>query len=340
MSKSGCCSVLGLCVKSSTSSSEVEGWVRMIRGICHIIESEGWGIKEGRQENHAKECAAYRLRVKRYISSTFFYFSFLTVRLSEKRLLTPIVCFPSCKESFFSLDKTRFVSFGHSGWDTKRRTTMCENRAWYMVKNGHFSANYPQCHCHCRQLPQCSWTNKPLCSPSMLLWPPGLSGLTAVALSRPGCPGVHRGLAPLEVETCLWELSSWCSFLHSWGHWLPRGGSPHACPGHWPGRREERTVTSDMWCRWNYGSTGRRSGSCMCSLKIACLFCVKLILHRKSWPSSLGLLLCPWLKKIISPNGAAQSIGDRDDSQRASGSDEWMCSLYVHLCVSVCTNRM
>lgn len=76
MSKSCCCSVLGLCVKSSTSSSEVEGWVRMIRGICHIIESEGWGIKEGRQENHVKECAAYRLREVYFLNLFLFLISY------------------------------------------------------------------------------------------------------------------------------------------------------------------------------------------------------------------------------------------------------------------------
>lgn len=207
-------------------------------------------------------------------------FLFLTVQLSEKRLLTPMVCFPSCKESFFSLDKTCLVSFTCPGWDTKRRNTMwksCnmygEKRLWVIW------ANYPQCHCHCRQPPQRSWTNNPLCSPSVLLWPPGLFGLTAVALSHPTRPRAHRGLAPLEV-VCLWELSSWCSFLHSWGHWPPRGGSPPACPGRWPGRREK--CTSDMWCRWNYGSRGQKRGSCMFSLKIA--FLCKTDFSKQSWP--------------------------------------------------------
>lgn len=35
ISEVSCCGALqGLCVRSSTSSSEVEGWVRMIRGVC------------------------------------------------------------------------------------------------------------------------------------------------------------------------------------------------------------------------------------------------------------------------------------------------------------------
>lgn len=228
MSKSKCCcSVLGPCVKSSTSSSEVEGWVRIIRGICRIIEWERWG-DQGRQERerHEKECVTDLSYVKRYITSTFYLH--LTVWLIEKRLLTPIVCFPSCKESFVSLDKTSFVLFACSDWDTKRGSTLCENRGWRRVKNCRFPVNDSQCQCHCRQPHQCSWTNSPLCSPSMLLWPPGL---TAVAPSSPTRPGVHQGLAPLEVEACLWELSSWCSFLRSWEHWLPRGGSPPPCPG-------------------------------------------------------------------------------------------------------------
>lgn len=54
--------------------------------------------------------------------------------LSERRLPTAIVCFPACKDSFFSLDKTWFGSFVRSAWDTKRRNTMCENRAWCPVK--------------------------------------------------------------------------------------------------------------------------------------------------------------------------------------------------------------
>lgn len=211
----------------------------------------------------------------------------LTVQLLAKRVLTPIVCFPSCKETFVSLDKTWLVSFARSGWDAKRRNTVCKNRAFCTVKNGRISANYPQCHCRCRQPPQCSLTDNPLFSPSMPLWPPGLSALTAVGLSLPARPGLHRDLAPLGVQACLWELSTWSSFLHSWGHWLPHGGSPPACPGRWPGRREERTVTSDMWCRWNYESRGQRWESCICSLKIACVFCAKLILL-----SSLTLLLC------------------------------------------------
>lgn len=81
-----------------------------------------------------------------------------------------------------------------------------------------------------------------------------------------------------------------------------------------------------MWCRWNYGGRGRRWGSGMCSLKIASLFGVKVI-----FLSSLGLLTCPWLKMTFSPNAVAQSTGDWDDSQRASGSDE--CVLCVVTCV-------
>lgn len=102
--------------------------------------------------------------------------------------------------------------------------------------------NHPQCHCHCRRRLQSFWESSPLSSPSSTVCCSGLhrSDCTAVVLPRPAgpeAPEAPPGQTPLEVAACLWALSSEYSFQHSWGHWRPRGGSPPACWGRWPGCR-------------------------------------------------------------------------------------------------------
>lgn len=97
MSKSCCCSALELCVKSSTSSSEVEGWVRIIRGICHIIEWEGWGDQGRKTRKSCKwVCSLTTVcTVKKYISSTFSYF--LQFDCQGKGYLLPLFVFHVAK---------------------------------------------------------------------------------------------------------------------------------------------------------------------------------------------------------------------------------------------------
>lgn len=180
--------------------------------------------------------------------------------------LTVIVYFPPCtaslfrKSSAFSSDKVLFSSFLKSDWNTKTRPRQktCERLpallscqpTWLeaccktvveikISPCAVICVNHPQCRCHCRRRLQSFWENSPPSSPSSTACRSGLhrSDCTAVALPRPAGPEAPPGQTPLGVAAYLWALSSEYSFQHSWGHWRPRGGSPPACWGHWPGCR-------------------------------------------------------------------------------------------------------
>lgn len=99
MSKALGGSVPGLCVKSSTSSSEVEGWVRMIRGICPMV------VREGHRGGRRKIS-----RLMFHKTTSFFLFFLLCTDVflwvirqitdeRRKKWLTAIVCFSLCRKS-------------------------------------------------------------------------------------------------------------------------------------------------------------------------------------------------------------------------------------------------
>lgn len=120
---------LGICVKSSTSSSEVEGWVRMIRGICPMIATEG--KEDWKGEINTFSCNTmsnvYLCRVLGFSGiakmnwpqcEIISYVVYATEGLS---LPTAIVCFPPWSEWFFFKasiwDKVLLNSLSKSHWN-------------------------------------------------------------------------------------------------------------------------------------------------------------------------------------------------------------------------------
>lgn len=122
MSKALGGSVPGLCVKSSTSSSEVEGWVRMIRGIYPMIARERhWG--ERRKKNRLMFHKTKKLVFLLFIFTAVFP-SLLQQRTKDERRkngLTAIVCFSLCRKSpTFRSENDLFGSLPKPNSCTKR----------------------------------------------------------------------------------------------------------------------------------------------------------------------------------------------------------------------------
>lgn len=132
MSKSCGCSVLGLWVKSSTSSSEVEGWVRMIRGICHIIEWEGredqgWKTRTLCKTAHGLP-TKMKLPINRCISSAF--------SLSDSTIgvvTYPHCVFPVLQRVFFQFRRDLIHLIFLLRLRNKEKMKKCEKRTWLIV---------------------------------------------------------------------------------------------------------------------------------------------------------------------------------------------------------------